>query len=308
MLVASSYAEPRRHPDVFNRENQAQQNFQRQREHQDQKRVHGYELHQAHALVNLAAEIGAHADPVDQDRRGDEERDQWEDSEDHAGPDGPLIFCDVKNGGGPRAVNAENLIEVSVHGIVHAFSVPSFTRPEPHPSGAADEGADDDHQDPQADEAEHEGPDGKAALFVGVVAVAEWVRVNVRDDHQADDYQSRHHDACDPGIEIDQHFLQAEEIPRGLGRVHGDIRVGWFFEGRVKRERPDHQQDRDDDGYQEFHAHQVRPGVDFALPGGIPFLRFAIFGFCDVGVGFEDGDQFVIFDALFQRVPEIERD
>src|SRR5271156_1286395 len=209
MLVASSYAEPRRHPDVFNCENQAQQNFERQREHQNQERVHRHELHQAHALVNLAAEIGAHADPVDQDRRDDEERNQREDAEDDAGPDSALIFCDVKNGGGPRAVNAENLVEVSVHGVVHAFSVPGFAWPEPHPSRPADEGTDYDHQNPEADEAEHEGPDGEAALFVRVIAVAQWVCVNVRDDHQADDYQRGHYDARDPGVEIDQHFLEA---------------------------------------------------------------------------------------------------
>src|ERR1700734_2295487 len=229
MLVASSYAEPRRHPDVFNCENQAQQNFERQREHQDQKRVHGYELHQAHALVNLAAEIGAHADPVNQDCRDDEERDQREDAENHAGPDRALIFRHVENGGEPRAVNAENLIEVAVHSVIHAFSVPGFSWPEPHPSGAADEGADHDHQDPKADEAEHEGPDGEAALLVGVVAVAERVRVNVRDDHQADDYQRGHYDARDPWVEIDQHFLEAQEIPWGFRRIHGHVRVGGLF-------------------------------------------------------------------------------
>src|SRR5271170_4012815 len=136
MLVASSYAEPWRHPDVMDCENQTQQNFGRQRKHENQERVHGYELHEAHALVDLAAEFGAHADPVDQDRRDDEERDQREDSEDHAGPYGALIFCYVKNGGGPRAIYAENLVEVSVDGVVHAFGVPGSARPEPHPSRA----------------------------------------------------------------------------------------------------------------------------------------------------------------------------
>src|SRR5271168_5309726 len=209
MLVASSYAEPWRHPDVMDCENQTQQNFCRQRKHENQERVHGYQLHQAHALVNLATEFGAHADPVDQDRRDDEESDQRKDSEDHARPDGALIFCYVKNGREPRAVNAKDLIEVAVHGVVHAFSVPGSAWPEPHPSRAADEGTDYDHQNPEADEAEHEGPDGEAALFVRVIAVAQWVCVNVRDDHQADDYQRGHYDPRDPGVEIDQHFLEA---------------------------------------------------------------------------------------------------
>src|SRR5579863_2913193 len=140
-----SYAEPWRHPDVVDCENQAQQNFGWQREHENQERVHGYQLHEAHALVNLAAEFGAHADPVDQDRRDDEECDQRKDSEDHAGPDGALVFCYVKNGGGPGAVDAENLVEVSVYSVVYAFSVPGSAGPEPHPSWATDEGANYDH-------------------------------------------------------------------------------------------------------------------------------------------------------------------
>src|SRR5271156_5015959 len=117
MLVASSYAEPWRHPDVMDCENQAQQNFCRQRKHEYQERVHGYQLHQAHALIDLAAEFGSHADPMDQDRCDDEECNQRKDAEDHASPDGALIFRYVKNGGGPRAVNPENLIEVSVHRV-----------------------------------------------------------------------------------------------------------------------------------------------------------------------------------------------
>src|SRR5580658_6582762 len=183
ILVASSNAEPRSHPDVMDCKNQTQQNFRRQRKHENQERVHSYQLHQTHALVNLAAEFGSHADPMDQDRRNDEESDQRKDSENYARPDCPLIFRYVKDGGGPRTVNAENLIEVTVHGVIHALGVPGSARPEPHPSRAADKGADDDHQDPEADEAEHESPDGEAALLVGVVAVAEGVRVNVRDDH-----------------------------------------------------------------------------------------------------------------------------
>src|SRR5271170_1940130 len=290
MLVASSYAEPRRHPDVMDCKNQAQHNFCRQRKHKNQEGVHGYQLYQAHALVDLAAEFGAHADPVDQDRRNDEESDQRKHAEDDAGPDGALVFRYVENGGEPRAVNAENLIEVAVHGIIHALGVPGSARPKPHPSRAADEGADDDHQDPEADEAEHEGPDGEAALLVGVVTVAQGVRVDVGDDHQADDYQRGHYDAGDPGIEIDQHFLQAQEIPWGFRRIHGDVGIGGLFKRRVERERPGHQEDRDDDSYQKFHAHQVGPGVNFAVPSGVPFLGFAVFGFGQVGVGFQDGD------------------
>ena len=83
----SSYAEPRRHPDVFDREKQPQQNLDRQRQHENKKRVHGDQLHQAHALVDLSAELGAHADPVDQKRRDNEEGDQREYPEENARPE-----------------------------------------------------------------------------------------------------------------------------------------------------------------------------------------------------------------------------
>ncbi len=42
----------------------------------------------------------------------------------------------------------------------------------------------DDHRDPQHDEAEDEGPDGKLALVPGVVAVAQRVGVDVGNHHQ----------------------------------------------------------------------------------------------------------------------------
>src|ERR1700722_18141107 len=111
----------------------------------------------------------------------------------------------------PGPVDADHLIEVPVDGVIHAFSVPGLTRPKPHPTGTANERTDHDHQHPQADKSEEKRPNGKFPLLVGVVAVAEWICVDVWNDHQADDNQRRHHHARYPGVEVDQHLLKAEE-------------------------------------------------------------------------------------------------
>src|ERR1700681_1439537 len=113
----------------------------------------------------------------------------------------------------PGAVDAEDLVQVSIDGELNPLRVPSLPRPEPHPSGAADECADYNHQDPQADESEQESPNGEAALLVGVVAVAERIGVDIGDDHEADNDERRHDHSGNPGIEIDEHFLEAEEVP-----------------------------------------------------------------------------------------------
>src|SRR6266404_669643 len=90
-----------------------------------------------------------------------------------------------------------------------ALRIPRLPRPEPHPSGAADECADEYHQDPQADEAKQESPNGEAPLLVGVVAIPERIGVNIGDDHETDDNERRHDHSGNPGIEIDEHFLKA---------------------------------------------------------------------------------------------------
>src|SRR5580704_126478 len=104
-----------------------------------------------------------------QKSRGYEKQNQREYPEDHARPDRALIFRDMKDRGEPRAINPENLVEVPVDSIIHAFGVPSPPRPEPHPSGAADKCSDDDHQHPQADESKQKRPDRETALLVGVI-------------------------------------------------------------------------------------------------------------------------------------------
>ena len=99
--------------------------------------------------------------------------------------------------------HARNGIQIAIHRVFDAFCVPRRRGPEPHPSGAADEGTNRDHDHPQADKSQTESPHGEAPLLIRVVAVAEWIRVYIGDTHQADDDQRGHDHAGYPGIEID---------------------------------------------------------------------------------------------------------
>ena len=141
----------------------------------------------------------------------------------------------------PGAIDAEDGVEIAIHGVLDARRIPCGSRPEPHPSGAADECPDRDHRHPQTDKASAESPDGESSLPISVVAVAERICVDIGNGHQAYDDQRGHDHAGNPGIEIDQHLLQAQEIPRGFGGIHGHVGIGRLFERRIKRERPSHQ-------------------------------------------------------------------
>src|ERR1019366_9692509 len=101
----------------------------------------------------------------------------------------------------PRAIDAEHLVQVTIEGEFDALRIPGLPRPEPHPSGAADECADDNHHYPQADKTKQERPNRKFTLLVGVIAVPQWVGVYIGYDHQSGDDQRRHDYPCDPRIE-----------------------------------------------------------------------------------------------------------
>src|ERR1051326_2668602 len=62
-----------------------------------------------------------------------------------------------------------------------------------------------------------------------------------------------------------QHRLP-QEIPRSLGRIHREVRIRWLFERRIQCDRPDHQNNRDDDGRQKFDAQKKWPDVNFLGP------------------------------------------
>src|ERR1035438_10581747 len=97
-------------------------------------------------------------------------------------------------------------------------------------SGPADECSNDDHCDPQNDKAKHEGRNGKLALLPRVIPAAQRIRVYIWNHHQSNDDHRRHYHAGNPWVEIDEHLLQTEEIPRSLCRVHRQVGIGRFLE------------------------------------------------------------------------------
>src|SRR5580700_8324861 len=107
----------------------------------------------------------------------------------------------------PRPVYPENLVQVTVHGVVHTRRIPRLRWPEPHPAGAAYERPNYNHQYPQPDEPHQESPNCEFPLLVGVVAVAKRIFIYIGYDHKPHNYEARHYHSCDPWIEIDEHFL-----------------------------------------------------------------------------------------------------
>src|SRR5437899_9102981 len=122
----------------------------------------------------------------------------------------------------PVGSDAEDVGQVAVHFVNEAVVVPGLPGPEPLPARPANEGSDENHGDPQDDEAEKKSADGELALLPGVIAATQRIGIYVGDDHQADDDERGHHHTRDPRIEINQHFLETEEIPWGLRGIHGE--------------------------------------------------------------------------------------
>src|SRR5260370_11943283 len=125
----------------------------------------------------------------------------------------------------PIRSDTEKIGQVAIDFVDETVVVPRLPRPEPLPSGAADEGANENHGDPQDDEAEEKCSNGECSLFPGVVAGSERVGINIRNDHASAHDKRRHYYTCDPEIEVNQHFLQADEIPRRFGRVHREVGI-----------------------------------------------------------------------------------
>jgi hypothetical protein len=93
------------------------------------------------------------------------------------------------------------------------------------------------------------------------------------------------------GIEVDQHFLQAEEVPRRFRRIHRQVRIGWLFERRVERDGPNKKNHRDDHGGQKFNSDKVGPNVQLPRPARSPRLDFAMVRLRQFGICFELFDQ-----------------
>ena len=128
--------------------------------------------------------------------------------------------------------------------------------------GPAQERPEHDQDAPEHEEAEQEDRDLAASLLEREVAVALRVRVDVRDRHQADDDERRQDDAGQPRVEVDEHLLQAQEVPRRLRRVRRVGRVGRLLERRLQDDRPDDHHGHDDDEADELDVDEVRPRED----------------------------------------------
>ena len=172
--------------------------------------------------------------------------------------------------------------------------VPGLSGPEPLPARPANERADENHGDPQNHEAEQKSANCEFALLPSVVARTERVRIDIRNDHQPKDDERGHDHAGNPGIEIDEHLLKPEEVPRRFRGVHGEVGIGGLFERSIQRDGPDHQNDGDDDGGEEFHPKEKRPDVDFLLPARLEGPSLAVMRFGQRGVGLELHDEQVI--------------
>ena len=121
----------------------------------------------------------------------------------------------------PEQLDPEDVREVDVVQRDQLVQVPELVRAEEVPVRPAEERAQQDQDDPEHEEAVLERDVGELALVDRVVAVARLVGVDVGHRHQADDDQARQHDAGHPRVEVDEHLLEAEEVPGGLRRVRG---------------------------------------------------------------------------------------
>src|SRR5947209_14574769 len=188
--------EPGRDPKVFDVKEQTDQDLNRKSHHDQEKCHHDGILQQTHALIILAivaAEQSVHDEPADDEVSANDDR-----SKDAL----PQIRSDP-----------EKLRQVAAHYIDDSVVVAGLPRPDPLPTRPANEGADENHGHPQDDKAEQKSADGKLALLPGVVARAQRIGINIRNHHQTDDDQREHNHTGDPGIEIDQHFMEPEEGP-----------------------------------------------------------------------------------------------
>src|SRR6266436_310289 len=281
--------EPWGDPDIFDVEHEAQEHLDGQADHGEEKNHQDGVLQQALALIILGIIAAI--------QRMHEKTANGEESADNRGAEDG--FAEV---GG----DAEKIRQIAIDLVDEAVVIPGLAGPEPLPAGAANEGADGDHRYPENNEAEEERAYFEFALLPGVIAGAERVGVNIRDHHQAEDDECGHDHAGNPRVEVDQHFLKAEEIPRGLRGVHGEVGIGGLFQRRIQCDGPDHQNDGDDDGGEEFDTEEEWPDVNFFLPPGLEGPRLTVMRLGQGGVAFELLDEQVVGVRLAPSEKNIE--
>src|SRR6185295_5715625 len=184
--------------------------------------------------------------------------------------------------------------------------IPRLSRPEPNPSRASNKRADEYQRDPH-NEAPQERTDRNLALLPGVITNPKRIRIDVRKRHQPDDDQAWHHHARDPRVEIHEHFLEPEEVPRRFRRVHREIGIRRFLERRVKRDRPHVKNHSDDDDREKFDPKKVRPYVKLSRPVRTPRPRLAMMRLGQFGISLELVGELVVRARLMKAQPKKER-
>src|SRR6185295_18618621 len=119
----------------------------------------------------------------------------------------------------PVIAKADKIRQIDIRKSHDLMRIPPLPRPEKVPAGTTEEGSDDNHGDPQNVKTEKERQDLPLSIFEAVITVAARVDVDIRDHHEPDNDETRQDNAGVPRIEINQHLLQAEKIPRRLRRV-----------------------------------------------------------------------------------------
>src|SRR4029077_643044 len=115
---------------------------------------------------------------------------------------------------------------VQIHVLIKHYRVlvPRLSRPEPDPTRASDKRANNHQKNPQQ-KAPAKHPKSETSLLERVVTISEGIRIYVRKYHEPDHNYRRHHDAGDPGIEIDQHLLKFNEAPTPDISTHSQLEV-----------------------------------------------------------------------------------
>src|SRR5207244_5672127 len=114
----------------------------------------------------------------------------------------------------PKTLNPDVLGEVHVDECFQFVNIPKLIGPEEIPVGTTKKRSENDKQDPENQESEQERRDFPAALFESEVAVALRIGVDVWNSHQPYDDEPRKNHAGKPRIEVHQHLLQSQEVPR----------------------------------------------------------------------------------------------
>ena len=236
--------------EVLQVECPAEDHFQWQCGHPEQQLCEDHEAEVAHSLVEGL-------EPFHGEERW--ECDEVETDLDEAGWVGVLVRGHVES----EPVEVE---EFGEHDVVECFEfmdVPVLVDAEDVPVGSSEEGAEHDHRDPEADETDEECGNGEGTLSEDVVAVSDPIEVDVGDGHQSTEDHGGKDDTGEPRVVVDEHFLEAEEVPGCLGGVGCLGARGGFFEWCFQRDAPDDQQRGDRDHADQFAVDQVGPDEHF---------------------------------------------